>query len=169
MSFHELTGFYPLTTRHCVTGSLRHIYEYHGFPISEDLLLGLGSGLGFIYWHVKGTPPLFGGRACIRIEQQADRRPDGGQGGPELVRDGREQVTPQPLELFETKGQLAALADPGVDDVVAQQRSHPALLRRGGLGDHGKPEIGELGQQLRAALGRDRGALGQEPARQVGG
>jgi hypothetical protein len=63
MSFHELTGFYPLTTRHCVTGSLRHIYEYHGYHISEDLLLGLGSGLGFIYWHVKGTPPLFGGRA----------------------------------------------------------------------------------------------------------
>ena len=27
---------YP--THHCVTGSKKHVYDYHGFPISEDLL-----------------------------------------------------------------------------------------------------------------------------------
>jgi len=42
---------------------MRHIYEFHGYPISEDLLLGLGAGLGFVYWHMKGTAPFFGGRA----------------------------------------------------------------------------------------------------------
>jgi hypothetical protein len=56
-------GFPSLETHHCITGSLRHIYEYHGYPIHEDLLLGLGSGVGFLYWHQKGTGPFYGGRA----------------------------------------------------------------------------------------------------------
>jgi hypothetical protein len=29
------------------------------------MLLGLGSGVGFIYWHMKGAPPFIGGRANI--------------------------------------------------------------------------------------------------------
>ncbi len=56
-------GFPSLETQHCITGSLRHIYEHYGYPISEDLLLGLGSGVGFLYWHQKGTDPFYGGRA----------------------------------------------------------------------------------------------------------
>jgi hypothetical protein len=58
-----IDGFHSLETHHCVTGSMRHIYEFHEYPISEDLLLGLGAGLGFIYWHMKGQPPFIGGRA----------------------------------------------------------------------------------------------------------
>ena len=52
---------YP--TDHCVTGSLKHVYDFHGYGISEELLLGLGSGLGFVYFHFKGTDPFYGGRA----------------------------------------------------------------------------------------------------------
>jgi len=50
-------------THHCVTGSLHDIYAYYGHPLNEDLLLGLGEGVGFIYWHQKGQPPFIGGRA----------------------------------------------------------------------------------------------------------
>jgi len=58
-----LEGFRTFKTDHCVTGSTRHVYEFHGCPISEDLLLGLGAGVGFVYWHMKGMPPFLGGRA----------------------------------------------------------------------------------------------------------
>jgi hypothetical protein len=58
-------GFRSLETHHCVTGSMRHIYEFHGYPISEELLLGLGSGVGFLYWHQKGVDPFYGGRANV--------------------------------------------------------------------------------------------------------
>ena len=67
-------------TDHCVTGSMRRIYEHNGFGISEDLLLGLGSGVGFVYWHMKGQPPLLGGRANVGrpgeegLERTAGRR-----------------------------------------------------------------------------------------------
>jgi hypothetical protein len=60
-----LPGFKHFTTHHCVSGSLRHIYEFHGYPISEEMLLGLGAGVGFIYWHTKGTLPFLGGRANL--------------------------------------------------------------------------------------------------------
>jgi len=69
---------YP--TQHCVTGSMKHVYDYHGFPISEDLLLGLGRGLGFTYFHIKGADPFYGGRANIGrsgeagLEKTAGRR-----------------------------------------------------------------------------------------------
>lgn len=56
-------GFVTNPAHHCVTGSLKRVYDYHGYPVSEDLLLGLGRGLGFVYFHVKGTDPFYGGRA----------------------------------------------------------------------------------------------------------
>lgn len=75
-----LNGFKPLKTHHCVTGSMRHVYEFGGYPIREDLLLGLGAGVGFIYWHMKGMPPFLGGRANVGrpgeegLEKTAARR-----------------------------------------------------------------------------------------------
>lgn len=51
---------------HCQTNSLSKIFHYYGHPLSEDMLLGLGSGMGFIFWHQKGTYPFIGGRANLK-------------------------------------------------------------------------------------------------------
>jgi hypothetical protein len=47
---------------HCVTNSLAKIYYHNNHPLSEDMLLGLGAGMGFIYWAPKGGFPFVGGR-----------------------------------------------------------------------------------------------------------
>lgn len=60
---YPIANFQHFETHHCVTGSLRHIYVHNDHPLSEELLLGLGEGVGFIYWHQKGQPPFLGGRA----------------------------------------------------------------------------------------------------------
>jgi hypothetical protein len=65
MTLQPLPGFKSLSTHHCFTGSMRHVYEFHGCPVSEELLLGLGAGIGFVYWHAKGTLPFYGGRANV--------------------------------------------------------------------------------------------------------
>lgn len=52
---------------HCQTNSLAKIFRSYGHPVSEDMLLGIGSGMGFIYWHQKGTLPFLGGRANVKI------------------------------------------------------------------------------------------------------
>jgi hypothetical protein len=56
----------PRDGYHCVTSSLAKIFDYYGCPLSEDMLLGLGAGMGFIYWQMKmdSGPYIFiGGRA----------------------------------------------------------------------------------------------------------
>ncbi|MEN6559624.1 MAG: BtrH N-terminal domain-containing protein [Acidobacteriota bacterium] len=62
MSLAPFPNFRFFRTHHCVTGSMRHIYDFHGHPISEEMLLGLGAGVSFVYWHAKGQPPFIGGR-----------------------------------------------------------------------------------------------------------
>ncbi len=50
---------------HCQTNSLAKIFHHAGHPLSEDMILGLGAGMGFIYWQMKigGTDSVFiGGR-----------------------------------------------------------------------------------------------------------
>lgn len=63
MTLNPLPGFESLETHHCITGSMRHVYVYHDHDVSEEMLLGIGGGVGFVYWHMKGTDPFIGGRA----------------------------------------------------------------------------------------------------------
>lgn len=66
MALHPLPGFQAFPTHHCITGAMRHVYLYHDHPLSEELLLGLGNGVGFVYWQFKGLPPFIGGRGNAR-------------------------------------------------------------------------------------------------------
>jgi len=76
MSTTPLAGFQHFTTHHCVTGSMRHVYVYNGHDLSEEMLLGLGAGVSFAYWHFKGQPPFLGGRGGFRppLEETAGQR-----------------------------------------------------------------------------------------------
>ena len=56
-------NFEALDGYHCQTSSFAKMYHFYDCPLSEDMLLGLGAGMGFIYWHQKGTVPFLGGRA----------------------------------------------------------------------------------------------------------
>ena len=71
MSLQPLTGFKSLQTHHCVTGSMRHVYVFNNCDVSEDLLLGLGEGVGFMYWHARGQPPFMGGRSSPKPSMEA--------------------------------------------------------------------------------------------------
>ena len=42
-----------------------HIYRFHHHEVSEDMLLGLGAGIGFFYWHQKGMAPMLAGRGNV--------------------------------------------------------------------------------------------------------
>ena len=58
-----------LSGYHCQTNSLAKIFHHAGHPLSEDMILGLGAGMGFIYWQMKmgsETYVFIGGRANTR-------------------------------------------------------------------------------------------------------
>lgn len=46
-------GFNQFGGKHCQTTALKNIFAYCGLHISEEMLLGLGGGIGFIYWYMK--------------------------------------------------------------------------------------------------------------------
>jgi len=49
--------------KHCWTTALKGLLDYHGLRLSEEMLFGLGGGVGFIYWYMKFMPaPIIGTR-----------------------------------------------------------------------------------------------------------
>lgn len=61
--------FAALDGCHCVTNSLAKIFHFYKHPLSEEMLFGLGAGMGFIYWRMKmgGTETVFvGGRGNVK-------------------------------------------------------------------------------------------------------
>jgi len=48
-----LNNFQAISGQHCVTTALRHLFLHHGHPLSEEMLFGLSSGLGFWYGDFK--------------------------------------------------------------------------------------------------------------------
>jgi hypothetical protein len=76
MTPQPLEGFQHFTTHHCVTGSMRHVYIHNGHDISEEMLLGLGAGVSFSYWHFKGQSPFMGGRGGFKppLEEATGQR-----------------------------------------------------------------------------------------------
>ncbi|OAB44708.1 BtrH N-terminal domain-containing protein [Paenibacillus glacialis] len=65
--------FVPFTGEHCETTAIGNLLVHSGIRLSEPMLFGIGEGLGFIYWDMKGMDfPFIGGRvkpdeltACI--------------------------------------------------------------------------------------------------------
>jgi len=73
-----IQGFKEFAGKHCETSALKRVLDYHGLFLSEEILLGLGGGVGFIYWYMKpvsspfigtrnGRVPDFLKGACRRI------------------------------------------------------------------------------------------------------
>ena len=55
--------------KNCQTSSMVRLMHHMGYEISEPMLVGISSGLGFIYWFMKQMPyPIVGGmnRASCR-------------------------------------------------------------------------------------------------------
>ncbi len=51
--------FKPWGGKHCWTTALKNVLDYHGLRLSEEMLFGLGGGIGFIYWYMKFMPAPF--------------------------------------------------------------------------------------------------------------
>ncbi|WP_420642449.1 BtrH N-terminal domain-containing protein [Candidatus Leptofilum sp.] len=71
MNIQPLAGFNHFYTHHCVTGSMAEVYHFNHHPLTEEMLLGLGEGVGYIYWQQKGAPPFMGGRSQPKPSMEA--------------------------------------------------------------------------------------------------
>ena len=62
-------GFAALDGCHCISSSLARMFHYAKHSLSEEMILGLGAGMGFVYWRMKigGEDSVFiGGRSNLK-------------------------------------------------------------------------------------------------------
>lgn len=67
-------NFVPQGGKHCITNSLKQIFTYYGYPMSEELMFGLASGLSFLYLNQAASPMINGRTKVFEFEKKlADR------------------------------------------------------------------------------------------------
>lgn len=54
--------------KHCITNSLKQIFNFYGYPISEEMLFGIGEGLDFTYINLKNSPMVSGRSKIMEFE-----------------------------------------------------------------------------------------------------
>lgn len=66
--------FIPQGGKHCITNSLKQIFSYYGYPLSEEMMFGLASGLSFLYLNQSSSPMINGRIKVLEFEKKlADR------------------------------------------------------------------------------------------------
>ena len=61
-----VSNFKPQEGYHCISNSLKQVFQSNGYPISEEMIIGLARGLNFMYFDTKNLDtPIIGGRNKI--------------------------------------------------------------------------------------------------------
>ncbi|MGL4697886.1 BtrH N-terminal domain-containing protein [Enterococcus larvae] len=66
---HIITDFTPTGGQHCITHALKQLFTYHGHPLSEAMLFGLGEGLDFTYINLRHSPMVSGRSKILEFEK----------------------------------------------------------------------------------------------------
>ncbi len=69
-----VNNFEPMGGKHCITNSLKQIFTYYGYPISEAMLFGIASGLSFIYINQSASPMVSGRTKVFEFENKIAKR-----------------------------------------------------------------------------------------------
>lgn len=74
MEKHIVKNFNPTGGKHCITNSLKQVFDYHGYRLSEEMLFGLGAGLNFLYINLKDAPMVNGRIKVFEFEEKLAQR-----------------------------------------------------------------------------------------------
>lgn len=60
--------------KHCITNSLKQIFHFYGYPMSEEMLFGIGEGLDFTYINLAAAPMVSGRSKIMAFEETLSHR-----------------------------------------------------------------------------------------------
>ncbi len=55
-----IKNFEPQGGKHCITTSLKQVFAFNNYKISEEMLFGIGKGLSFVYLNMSSSPMISG-------------------------------------------------------------------------------------------------------------
>lgn len=69
-----ISEFKPMGGKHCITNALKQVFEYYQIPMTEAMLFGMGTALGFAYINLAHSPMISGRSKPIEFEQKLAER-----------------------------------------------------------------------------------------------
>lgn len=67
-------GFKPSGGKHCITTALKQVFEYYNYPLTEEMIFGIGSGLSFVYINLEKAPMVSGRTKPFEFENKLAER-----------------------------------------------------------------------------------------------
>lgn len=69
-----IEDFIPQGGKHCITNALKQIFTYYDYPMSEEMMFGLASGLSFLYLNQSFSPMINGRTKIFDFEEKLAKR-----------------------------------------------------------------------------------------------
>ncbi|SFA70875.1 BtrH N-terminal domain-containing protein [Clostridium frigidicarnis] len=60
--------------KHCITTALKQVFEYYKYPLTEEMIFGIGSGLSFVYINLDKSPIVSGRTKPFEFEKKLGER-----------------------------------------------------------------------------------------------
>lgn len=60
--------------KHCITTALKQVFEYYKYPLTEEMIFGIGSGLSFVYINLDKSPMVSGRTKPFEFEKKLGER-----------------------------------------------------------------------------------------------
>lgn len=66
--------FKPTGGKHCITTALKQVFDYYNYPMTEEMIFGIGSGLSFCYINLEKSPMVSGRTKPFEFEKKLGER-----------------------------------------------------------------------------------------------
>ncbi len=66
--------FTPLGGKHCITNALKQTFSHYGYPMTEEIIFGIASGLAFAYINPANSPMVSGITKPFQFEEKLAQR-----------------------------------------------------------------------------------------------
>ena len=70
----SVNGFIPQGGQHCITTSMKQIFNYYNCSLSEEMLFGIGEGLDFTHINLATAPMVSGRDKVMEFEETLSKR-----------------------------------------------------------------------------------------------
>lgn len=60
--------------KHCITTALKQVFEYYTYPLTEEMIFGIGSGLSFVYINLAKSPMVSGRIKPFEFEKKLSEK-----------------------------------------------------------------------------------------------
>ncbi|EPZ58946.1 A predicted NlpC/p60-like peptidase family protein [[Clostridium] sordellii ATCC 9714] len=64
-----IENFKPTGGKHCITTALKQVFNYYDYPITEEMIFGIGSGLSFCYINLDKSPMVSGRTNLLNLKK----------------------------------------------------------------------------------------------------